>query len=242
VAAFSTPDAEVMKFTGHERDDVNLDYMHARYYVPFAGRFLSVDPGRDWDLREPQSWNMYAYVRNNPVNNTDPDGKWCFPCLAPLVPIAVRAAPAVGRAGQRAYVYLSNPANVQRLINTGHSFVAVGVTLMESATKPGSADGDTAGKRMPKSVQEQVADEARDESGQTHCQYCGVATSEPGAEPAEGEIKGNTDHIIPASQGGNATADNAQHTCETCNKSAGANPKPKKTGARKLHEKEPGPQ
>jgi RHS repeat-associated protein len=73
--AFSTPDTEVMKFTGHERDDVNLDYMHARYYVPFAGRFLSVDPGRDWDASQPQSWNGYAYVRDNPLNSTDPDGR-----------------------------------------------------------------------------------------------------------------------------------------------------------------------
>jgi RHS repeat-associated protein len=64
-----------MKFTGHERDDVNLDYMHARYYLPFGGRFLSVDPGRDWDRHQPQSWNLYAYVRNNPVVASDPDGK-----------------------------------------------------------------------------------------------------------------------------------------------------------------------
>jgi RHS repeat-associated protein len=77
VAAFSTPDAEVMKFTGHERDDVNLDYMHARYYMPFAGRFLSVDPHLDIkeNLREPQRWNRYAYVTNNPLRYTDPDGR-----------------------------------------------------------------------------------------------------------------------------------------------------------------------
>lgn len=36
---------------------------------------MSVDPGRDWDRSKPQSWNMYAYVRNNPVNATDPDGR-----------------------------------------------------------------------------------------------------------------------------------------------------------------------
>jgi hypothetical protein len=39
------------------------------------GRFLSVDPGRDWDLRQPQSWNMYSYVRNNPINRIDPTGR-----------------------------------------------------------------------------------------------------------------------------------------------------------------------
>ncbi|HET9867312.1 MAG TPA: RHS repeat-associated core domain-containing protein, partial [Nitrospira sp.] len=70
---------EKLKFTGHERDTPSLDYMHARYYNPRWGRFLSVDP--TWesaDLGKPQSWNRYAYVMNNPVNMTDPDGKLPF--------------------------------------------------------------------------------------------------------------------------------------------------------------------
>jgi RHS repeat-associated protein len=74
---------ERMQFTGHERDDNDrapgsqigdLDYMHARYYGPMTGRFLSVDPGRDVDPRVPQSWNHYAYVRNSPVGTIDPTG------------------------------------------------------------------------------------------------------------------------------------------------------------------------
>jgi len=40
-----------------------------------TGRFLSVDPGKDWDPKKPQSWNMYAYVRSNPINSTDPSGR-----------------------------------------------------------------------------------------------------------------------------------------------------------------------
>jgi RHS repeat-associated protein len=75
------PTGERLKFTGHERDfgvgpGSDLDYMHARYYRVAWGRFLSVDPGKDWDPHKPQSWNMYAYVRNNPINTTDPTGKW----------------------------------------------------------------------------------------------------------------------------------------------------------------------
>ncbi len=68
-----------MRFTGHERDGEgspyrpSLDYMHARYYTPEWGRFLSVDRGRP-DPKKPQSWNRYAYTMNNPINNTDPDG------------------------------------------------------------------------------------------------------------------------------------------------------------------------
>ena len=53
-----------MKYTGHERGDGDLDYMHARYYSPAMGCFLSVDPA--WEsagLQTPQTWNRYAYVR-----------------------------------------------------------------------------------------------------------------------------------------------------------------------------------
>jgi RHS repeat-associated protein len=76
---------EPIRFTGHERDGLAststetaayLDYMHARFYNPKWGRFLSVDPGKDWDPKRPQSWNMYTYVQNNPVRFTDPTGKY----------------------------------------------------------------------------------------------------------------------------------------------------------------------
>jgi RHS repeat-associated protein len=67
-----------MKFTGHERDITGnsdaLDNMHARYYSALTGRFLSVDPVTG-DAESPQSWNRYAYVRNNPINAIDPDGR-----------------------------------------------------------------------------------------------------------------------------------------------------------------------
>ena len=43
-----------------------------------TGRFLSVDPGLDIDevLHEPQVWNRYAYVTNNPLKFTDDDGRY----------------------------------------------------------------------------------------------------------------------------------------------------------------------
>ncbi|MCP4245408.1 MAG: hypothetical protein GY778_00010, partial [bacterium] len=69
------------QFTGHERDshlpgDVdNLDYMHARYYSPHLSRFISVDPVNSTDPRNPQSWNKYAYIFNNPLKYVDPDGE-----------------------------------------------------------------------------------------------------------------------------------------------------------------------
>jgi hypothetical protein len=51
--------------------------MHARFYAPYMGRFLSVDPVLDTavTLKNPQGGNRYAYVRNNPSGKTDPTGK-----------------------------------------------------------------------------------------------------------------------------------------------------------------------
>jgi RHS repeat-associated protein len=73
----ATNDFEQLEFTGHERDLPLLDYMHARYYRPDLGRFLSVDPYLDLHkaTRNPQNWNRYSYVRNNPINLVDPDGR-----------------------------------------------------------------------------------------------------------------------------------------------------------------------
>ncbi|MCX6544505.1 MAG: Tox-REase-5 domain-containing protein [Acidobacteria bacterium] len=65
-------------FTGHERDaDTGLDYFGARYYRPQVGRFTTIDPLQTTaeNLVDPQRWNRYAYVTNNPLKYTDPDGK-----------------------------------------------------------------------------------------------------------------------------------------------------------------------
>jgi len=76
-------DGERMKFTGHERDlgvltsaADDLDYMHARYYNPLVGRFMSVDPkDRYKPLQAPQQWNRYTYALGNPLRFVDPDGR-----------------------------------------------------------------------------------------------------------------------------------------------------------------------
>jgi RHS repeat-associated protein len=87
-------------FTGKERDaETELDFFGARYYSGAQGRFTSpdefpggiVDPftgqqvGQPGplpyaDITDPQTLNKYAYVRNNPLRYTDPDGH----CTDPL--------------------------------------------------------------------------------------------------------------------------------------------------------------
>ena len=73
---FSMIDSVRQQFTSYERDkEMGLDYAKARYYGNSQGRFTSPDPmsssGRQ---AEPQSWNRYAYVGNNPLMFTDPSG------------------------------------------------------------------------------------------------------------------------------------------------------------------------
>jgi hypothetical protein len=53
-----------------------LDYFGARYFSSAQGRFTSADkPFADQYLRDPQSWNLYAYARNNPLRYIDDDGE-----------------------------------------------------------------------------------------------------------------------------------------------------------------------
>ena len=54
---------------------IGLDYFGTRYFSAAQGRFASADaPFADQHPADPQSWNMYAYVRNNPLRFVDPDG------------------------------------------------------------------------------------------------------------------------------------------------------------------------
>ena len=69
--------------TQKERDnETGLDYFLARYYGSTQGRFTSPDPLSAPACAHPnvpQSWNLYAYVLNNPLNLVDPDGlMWIY--------------------------------------------------------------------------------------------------------------------------------------------------------------------
>ena len=65
------------KFTGKERDsETGNDSFPHRYYASLRGRWMTPDPGGMGVAHpgDPQTWNMYAYVRNNPTTLNDPTG------------------------------------------------------------------------------------------------------------------------------------------------------------------------
>ena len=83
---YSTSAPDQFVFTTYQRDsESGNDYAMARYYIDRFGRFCSADPlmGNPGD---PQSWDRFAYVRNDPINKTDPGGQswvsWLIDALA----------------------------------------------------------------------------------------------------------------------------------------------------------------
>ena len=68
-------------FTGKERDtESGNDYFGARYYASTMGRYLSPDWSKNpqgvpyADFTNPQTLNLYSYVKNNPLSAFDDDG------------------------------------------------------------------------------------------------------------------------------------------------------------------------
>ena len=110
------PGTVTQKFTGQERDaETGLDYFGARYMSSAQGRFTSPDPYnpmmiaqmsiagglpaeaahshmQDF-LENPQNWNRYTYVRNNPLALVDPFGQSPVPAGHHLIPSRVYLGP-----------------------------------------------------------------------------------------------------------------------------------------------------
>lgn len=71
-----TADTVRQKFTGYERDsESSLDFAQARMHNYNHGRFTSPDPlMSSAKVKNPQTFNRYSYVLNNPINLIDPLG------------------------------------------------------------------------------------------------------------------------------------------------------------------------
>lgn len=71
-----TTDILVSKFTEQQRDsETGLDWFQVRHMSGAQGRFQSTNPrNAGAEAGDPQTWNGYAYVANNPLSIVDPSG------------------------------------------------------------------------------------------------------------------------------------------------------------------------
>jgi RHS repeat-associated protein len=77
-SGYQTDDKPRQKFGSKERgNETGLDYAQARYFASVQGRFTSVDPVffQKEMPTDPQRFNLYSYVRNNPLRFIDPKGE-----------------------------------------------------------------------------------------------------------------------------------------------------------------------
>jgi RHS repeat-associated protein len=79
--ALSSIGTSPIHFTGKERDtESGNDYFGARYYSSAMGRYMSPDWSKNpqgvpyADFTNPQTLNLYSYVKNNPLSAFDDDG------------------------------------------------------------------------------------------------------------------------------------------------------------------------
>jgi RHS repeat-associated protein len=67
------------QFVGEQRDATGLVFLRARYMSTSQGRFLSADVW-EGDPLQPMSGNLWLYAYDNPVNFTDPTGRFPTEC------------------------------------------------------------------------------------------------------------------------------------------------------------------
>jgi RHS repeat-associated protein len=141
--SFSVASRNRYKFTGKERDpESNLDNFGARYMASVDGRFMSPDwsaaptgvPYADFD--NPQSLNLYSYVKNNPTTVGDPDGHCAEDACVIEGTAAIGAAVYVGGAALVAgtAAVLSTPSG-QRSLSTFTSAASQSISNSISGIK-----------------------------------------------------------------------------------------------------------
>ena len=122
------------KYAGKERDaESGLDWFEARYLSSAQGRFTSPDdPLADQSASDPQSWNLYSYVRNNPLVNVDPSGQDCI-TTSNQTDKSVSVTVASGTCNGNVGTYVSGTVNTSSLTYNGTS-VGYTFTPYDTAT------------------------------------------------------------------------------------------------------------
>jgi len=75
ITSGSCADSSPMHFTGKQRDtESGLDNFGVRYDSSALGRFMSPDNPKFSEKADPQTWNLFSYVSNNPIARVDLTG------------------------------------------------------------------------------------------------------------------------------------------------------------------------
>ena len=124
------------QYTGRENDGTGLDYYRARYYYPSRQRFISEDP-LDFDAGD---INLYAYVFNAPVNDTDPTGE-----VVPIIAGAVACG--AGAIGGVAVVLSGRKPTLGRLATGAGVGCAGGLLVLGGVAVAGVATASAAAEK-----------------------------------------------------------------------------------------------
>ena len=138
------------RYTGKERDEeTGLYYYGARYYAPWIGRWISCDPAGLVD-----GSNVYRYVKNSPINTTDPTGMWEMPSWRTVAVVA--AVVVVGTIVTVATAGAAGPLVVGAVASIGltgtAATVATGVAVGAIAGAVGGAAAGAAGEGTRQTV------------------------------------------------------------------------------------------
>ncbi len=191
-------------FTGHERDQHDpmvdsddWDYMHARYYSPWMGRFGSVDPVLKLRkaIYRPQRWHRYSYATNNPLKYVDPTGQFI------IAHTATSAAEAQDQLGALQNVFIAlgenEAAEALKIEETDRGFEVTSGDM--DLSKSDNHIVRLFGEAIKSGVEVGFAITSRDLS-----QYSGAVTDPTGFDPNRSDDHNRIEILINPSQVANA--------------------------------------